>query len=457
MKRTFFLGLLCLLFSTGYSQSIVKYCPELEADSTIVHFWENHTSIVYVHTTSNEGYFLYETNSNPIFAAKIHPGVKINDFKILKDTVYYCGYFDNGGSLLGLVGFFDINDLFFNNGSSNYCIIQNILPDNTCRMSVPRRMDVYSLKGKTHIAMVGDMSDLDHPGAPDGATIEEAFYDGTHWHLTNMQNKNNTEYYTDITCTGPYVVAAARSRTGNACYIKAFYASGMFLWSPVYSGYITEIVDGTPIGNILVEALDTNAFAVGYYYNGSNFAGFTLKLAKVAPPIPSTFSVSSIFQTQCTTVVSYLPWRLNEMRYNRSLQHLYVLQDMDYPLHQTMTSTVFDYTINYPSLSTTSCKASWIGTHKLTDVDAYRTDGFHSTGKYSTPLSNTGDLLFFKKQVNADTVCSPEHTVTLKPTYPSLAVLTIDENAVSSAFQNSTSRISTNAVPIKHPIVETKK
>ena len=433
MKKIFFI-ILCLFFNVnGHTQSVIKHCPAIDASYTLVNYWEKNISIVYVHTLGDEGYFLYERSGAPSIVAKIAQNARITDFKILDDTVFYCGYRDMAGSTMGIVGFFDIYDVFFNGGLSDFCLIQGTDYLNSCKMKIPRRMDVYRHKGIVHIAMVGDMSDIDLGGDPDGATIEEAFFDGTQWHLYNMQNKNNTEYYTDITCTGNYVVAAARSRTGNACYIKAFQTSSAFLTTPINAGYITEIVDGSPFGDIMVQAIDTNAIAIGYYYNGTTDAGFTLKLIKVNPMSPTIIPVSSILQTQCTSTVSPSPWMLHEMRYNSSLQRIYVLQDMDYPLHSLTTSTVLDYTINYSSLLVTSCKASWIGRDKLTDLDAYKTDGFHSTGEYFL-----GGTVFFKKHTNADTLCSPEQNVKFKSSTPSLINALINEHAPTASFPNNT-------------------
>ena len=410
--RFFKLAVCCILFVYAFTtsaQQVVKSTAQPDTRRSIVHYWKDSVSIAYVPEEGSGGGFVYEAkNAANMLFAPISASCEINDFKIMDDTVYFCGVTYWGTSLFGFVGCFDIKDLFFSGGQANICVIPGtILYTGGGRMSNPRRMDVYRSKGIVHIAMAGEMSDLDHPNDPDGATLEDAYFDGVMWHFCNLQNKNNVEYYTDISSTGNYVVAVARDRQTNACYVRAFEASGVYLHNPIYPNYLMEITDSTVRGDILMEAIDTNALALCHYYSDSVTSGLSVKTVKLNDAGQAYHSYATSRIVQSNTPQTGSAWSLREMRYNKALERLYILQDMDYPVHRSAVSTVLEVSFDISTLAVSMCRAIWSGQYgKLHDIDYYKHDGFVSTGNTSDM-----DLLFFKERFDADTLCHSETRV----------------------------------------------
>lgn len=101
------------------------------------------------------GFNYVDRNSMTVVSAEIPLFYAINDFVVYNDCVYFCGY----DSITPIYGFFDINDVFFNNGVINYYrITQNTISS----------LDIIKAKrtssGDLHMVMIGKgTSALTHP------------------------------------------------------------------------------------------------------------------------------------------------------------------------------------------------------------------------------------------------------------------------------------------------------
>ena len=258
-------------------QAIVKYNKDYDTDKAIVRFWQDDISIAYIHTSGNDGYFIYERVGSSIYSATAFPAGEVTDFEILGDSMYLCGVSQMlGVGDYGFDGKFDINDLFFYAGGYTYCVIDKTLTNCCARMSAPRRMDIYELGGIVHYALAGDMSPEDWGGYS----------------------------------------------------------------SPVAPLQLFQINDDTPVGEILVEDLGNDIFAAAYYYQSPTEAGLTVKILTVSSYTPYLSVINSykIIQTTGTTVST--SWKLRDLRYNSNLNRLYLLQDMDYLVDNNTNCTV---------------------------------------------------------------------------------------------------------------------
>ena len=158
--KFFKLSVCCILFVYAFTtsaQQVVKSTAQPDTRRSIVHYWKDSVTIAYVPEEGSGGGFVYEAKNAPdMLFALISTSCEINDFKIMDDTVFFCGVTYFGTNPYGFVGCFDIKDLFFNGGQPNVCMIPSTIPSGGGRMSIPRRMDVYRSKGIAHIAMAGE-------------------------------------------------------------------------------------------------------------------------------------------------------------------------------------------------------------------------------------------------------------------------------------------------------------
>lgn len=396
MKRKIIIIAAILLSSASLkSQDVVKHTTLFQPLKSIVHYWKDSVSIAYIHEGNDGGAFIYEAKGTNLLSAKIKTSCEITDFKILHDTVFFCGFTSLMGYDQGFVGFFDIENLFFFGGTASYGVIPNTIPNTIAgRMSAPRRMDLYVSGGIVHYALVGDMSPIDHPNHPDGATLEDAYFDGIQWHFVNLMNKHESEYYTDIAATGRYVVATGHDRYNGHCIIRAFRSSGTYLNNPVLSGKLMDIADSSATGDCFIEPLDYDIFAITHHYRTQSEAGMSVKTLRISNASPYYTPANSISIQQSGTIAAPLPWSIKETRCNSDLGRLFVLQDMDQPVHSNVTSTVLELVLTASKLDILGTYAYWYNYKTLHDIDKYKSNGFIATG-----TNPAGNLLFLKKNI----------------------------------------------------------
>ena len=116
MKRSiiFLLALLPLLL---HGQSVVYEIQDEGAEHSIVRHYKNKVEIVFDVLVSHYRFNLVDRGAGTTISIYLPTGMAVSDFRIEGDTVYFCGNYyrslTNGGAL---VGWFSINDVFFNGG-----------------------------------------------------------------------------------------------------------------------------------------------------------------------------------------------------------------------------------------------------------------------------------------------------------------------------------------------------
>ena len=156
MKKT--LMILCglIMSLSAFAQtSVTKFQYHMfENKSSIIREARYPATIICVNTKDNSVLFIYDDGSS-YTKIRLLSGFKINDMVIPSgDTVFFCGETIEEVPK-GLIGFFDIDDVFNNNGN---IFIQNYLisGQNLYRVSTLTRMDSYTDKNFTrHVVCVG--------------------------------------------------------------------------------------------------------------------------------------------------------------------------------------------------------------------------------------------------------------------------------------------------------------
>lgn len=385
----------------------LRHSDTFSGKESIVRQWHNGIAIAYSQESSTQGNFIYDAGDSALVYADMYPNCRVYDFEIREDTVYFCGKFENGSNIFGFFGFFDINDLFFNGGSMYGTYLnmsQNqIFYDLNLKPTAPSRMDVFVHQDQTHIAAIGDCLLQGNSTDIDGSSVYDVYYDGTDWHCKAYYHKPGMEYYTDIVATGNYIVAVAKGEVQNKCYIRLFEKGSDFL-SSASAQYMTDVADDTPVGRVIVDALEGDNFAVANFYTNSSEAGVTLKKLHVTTTLPYTALTSSIHVPLNISSTINTNWKLRDIRYNDGLAKLALLLDMDYPVHTTVKSTILETDIPY--LTTSNIAASWLDNIVFYGIDQWN-NGYYAIGEqHSSPPFSLNKLTLFKKHFGIGHPCS---------------------------------------------------
>lgn len=395
------------------AQPSVRHLDLLSGDLSIVREYNGELAISYTQHSPTRGFFVYDDGSGVVLKADMYPNCRVYDFEIYRDTLYFCGRYSSGGFVRGIFGFFDINDLFFNGGVMNgiYCdySVSNPVQEPDLYPTTPWRMDVFEYEGQVHIAAVGECRNW----APYGlqyntsTSIYDVYFDGSNWICEAFYHKPYETYFTDVVATDNQVVVtemAAPENVVNHCHIRVFNQSGAFLQTPLNPSYnAADVIDGTPVGKVVVEALENDEFAISnFYYNGTE-AGLTVKHFAGSASYPYATLFSSINIPLNTLPVVDSGWKLRDIRYNNNVRQLALLLDMDYPIHNSITSTILEYDIHNlgdPVL------ASWLIDKTMFAIDRWQI-GFQAVG--SEPLlqnPSQTDMFFYKKEFGNNPLCS---------------------------------------------------
>lgn len=407
MKRTILITLLLTLgIAPCLSQTDELKEINLQHTQSIIREWNAGNAVAFLYNPYGTSYFCLESSSTPttVLSAEVPRNVRIYDFKILDDTLYFCGTKPINGEEYGIVGFFDIDNLFNHGGSCTYgeIYVPVVEPRLDCRMSRPWRMDVYRFGGFTHIVAVGEneLSTIT-PGILTSTTILDAYFDGTVWHGSQYMNKYNDEYYTDIATTDQYVVATAQRADGNACYLRAFHQSSSLLSTPVNYGYVVEVVDDRPEGKILIDHTTDDQFVIAYYLHDGSHAFHSLKSFQMttAAPLYTALQYSlKLVQNPNSGTVPF-SWNLQDLCYNPKTRHVSILQDMDYPVGTSTLNVIEDYNLTSAPAGL-AADFSWVDSTRFFAIDGYWDIGVRAIG------DNYGPIVIFGKKAIGHRLCN---------------------------------------------------
>lgn len=410
-KIVFYLLFVIVLACDVVAQAgVMRSVPTLSGSRSIVRRWTDTSSVAYVQTATWQGCFVLESDRLGSVLLASAPNVQIFDYKIIGDELFFCGTTHNQGAEYAIVGFFDIPDVFYNHGLCYYGTIDSVgnAPMGYCRMSRPYRMDAYYYNGVPHIVAVG-FEELDPtPGVVQRTTILDAYYDAgaNAWYGSVLYNKDGHEYYTDITATESYVVAAANAVSGiKASYLQLFHKSPNILQTEVNPYNMLQVVDGSPWSEVLVEAMRADTFAVAYYLNVGSRDCHTLKVLDVTTAGPYFAHLDySLLLPQGSPATPSANWLLRDLAYNDADGYLALLQDRDNPISGLLSSVVGEFRHGTAPASTTT-HLHWIDGMTLFSLDRYRPLWTVEAG-----IDANNVFSIFKKQVFANHGCCKSTT-----------------------------------------------
>lgn len=344
-NKSFFLLLVMAvgLFPVGWAQtSVVHRTTEMLGKYSVVREWTKDLSVVFALDNNDAKYFVLEDHSSNILSrARIPDYVRVTDFRILHDSVFFCGYYPYSGTVTktGIVGHFDIHQVFNGGDVIHYSIIPPYAMYYGMKITEPRRMDVYE-DGCTHIVFVGATEVPAGVGIRPATTVCDTWYDGSNWQFRYYINKAQDRIYTDVAANSTYVVAVGTDTTKTSCMVDVFYAVNNIINSQVFPGYVFNIDGSKPLGDVLVEDVAGPRFAVAYQSETAEGYGTTIHAFDIDVPSSALNIVTSRFVNHVPLGSPLVGWSATDLLYTGSGDLLF-LQDTRLGFLSNVESVVF--------------------------------------------------------------------------------------------------------------------
>lgn len=411
-------------------QSSVTYYDNIVGSNSVIREYSDNHSIIYIHRSGDWGYFIYDsygTGNNVSNAIKVDSLCRVYDFRIMDDTVYFCG--KKGGYLM--FGCFGVSE--FNNSTA---LLKTWFFDGTGMDSLMAcKMDVYRETGLAHIAAVGQYKDL--ATSMNYSAIYEFIEVGPINSVCSIYLTDDKKIqFTDITVTDNYVVAASNNSSSNICLLHPFDITNNFISSSLLPGNAISINDVTPYGKIMIEKYNKDSILIANHFSVSNIVGTTLKLLLVQNSYPFIMLSKSLLMPHTGFSVISSKWNMRELSVNRNNMSAAILQDAETPFHSEAESTIFEYDIN--NWSTMNILASWKENTTFYSIHRRNGDAFQTIG-YEVlydPLNNPYyHIPIYRKTFGFAPTCTHFYTpIAYYPNNPTVSEYAIKDNVKKLNF-----------------------
>lgn len=374
MKRLFllFTALTLGLADVVQSQDIATLTGFPPLKNAVARQYTPDQSIYYCDDGENHYFVLYDINNPTTAIVSNFPSQYfIKDFEVFEDTVFFCGIYPQPSTPYGFVGQISVQDLFYLNNPYNIgtLLFLNIEPcPPTPYLATFDRMDVFRDGEFVHLAIVGE---LEHSVVYGGSLRRSAFdiwFDGTNWVGQALYDKDDLYKPCDITCTKDYVVVSAYDNNKNYSVLLVFDKISGFPSYPIaYNSF--RINDRRYDDVILVERLKGNDVAVSHYFEDPSDGSYGTAVHYIndVQTLPSPTNYYSLHYVHSNTPPISVQRDLRFKEFE-DISSLLLLHDIDAPLWNSPTSTVYDFDVyNLPSLTA----QAW---HSLDDVSLFSVD-----------------------------------------------------------------------------------
>lgn len=375
-----------LLTNQLHSQSVI-YSSDQRSEYSIIRNYLKNVDITYSLIGDLgmrlRGFNYVDRNSMTVVSAEIPLFYAINDFVVYNDCVYFCGY----DSITPIYGFFDINDVFFNNGVINYYrITQNTISS----------LDIIKAKktssGDLHMVMIGKGTSAKSSTV---GLIADAWINafGTMNFKYTLESRN--EYmYNDVALTDKFAVVSARgSVNGTPNSHNIFY-----YYEPTVSNI--SYLDSWPSGVAPLWQADPTTLLSSNAISITKMEHDTF--ATVCNSLTSGNIVVSIYNDPMNPPVKRfeLPYNdiLYKIVYNTLYKTLFILPDLGHDLEYTNAP----YT--YTSKATATGGAKWLSIDNANNNISEIISGFDSRIQYywQFDMSNPDNCADYTEGDNTD-------------------------------------------------------
>ena len=359
VKNILFGILMCTAY-LAYSQNTTPVSVLLKKDTTgiitktITRAYGNN-SISYIEKGGNH-YFSAALHLSPtsdwlgydsvlLKNVEIGANYTVNDFKVVDSShIYCCGKYTEGNNNKGFIAFFNIFD-FITNNTINFKVMNSFQTDEGYVADLTK-IETFFLSNKLHTIAIGSTV------ASKACILEIVGPKGAVSGIYSIGESTVSEKFNDIAVTDNYVVTVGSVGSPDAA-IRRFPKQSIFSNaannSLAYS-YPTNTSNNNPTmylaektDDFLITPVidDIVAIASYWYYPplanlGNNLQGTLMRIYNIAPTsAPSMMTSMSLAQNYYSG-----NWKLKELQYNGSLQMFSLLQDMELPSNQQLSSAV---------------------------------------------------------------------------------------------------------------------
>ena len=371
MKGKHFIFIALILACAYNAHAQVQSFPLDASLNSIVRSLGDQSTLMYTEDASGTAWFVLHHDGYGVAQAfQLPSGIRVRDLRIWGDSLAcFCGTGQLGSSVYGLVGMFNINDVFNGVAPVNYGLIDwmgsDIHPHDL------KRLDLFKCASDSLcMAMIGNAEFYKY--APvNTTTVVSAYFDGASWKICSMVRKPSETRFTDIACLENVIVAAASGTSGQGCSIKAFWPVFGFPAHPVSPQTLTSIDFGSPVGDVLVTQERGNTAIVAHYDTTSGTSsvfhrvGFTSSSGLPIAPFDTWVTSPS------STVAYSTSWTMFDLESDGDTVSL--LQHAAYPV--SLSSSVNDWIVRaiLPPASGASASLRLLdyGTQQSLDLDVH--------------------------------------------------------------------------------------
>ena len=373
--------------------------PDLSGDNMIVREWTPYFTMGYGTTHDGEGcFFIQGVYPSQVMTATLPRGYTVTDFRILHDTVFFCG--TDAVSNYGIVGLFDIYALFTGTGNINYGYLYQLL--STPQYDVrPKRMDLFSCRGVTHIAFVGDLIYTYAASTQVLSTVGDAYWGGTTWIVDYYDESARPMSYTDVAASGSHIVVPAKKNNSNEFFVEVFEPSTDMLTTRMNPGHIFKITGDYPMDDIVVDDTNADDFALAYHYVSGGTAGSAVQLLHVNTLLHTVSVTHTLHAPHGTGTLYSSAWKVKQLCMDNVSHRLLLLHDANSSVVATVESTISKYDISTPIPSLLNL--SYVQGVRLDRMDASSTGGYWTIG-LDTPM-----LTLTKESYPSIIICRKEY------------------------------------------------
>lgn len=335
----------CLFSATGNpasAQDILYEIPGLTPDNAIVRHWNSDFDVIYS-SNANRVHFTvvdYAGSTAYDISTAVFAPIKINDFEISDDNVYFCGT-ATVGAAVPIFGYFRIPDVIAGSVPINVYLLgapcsSTFTQNTTESITDLLKIEVQQCPDGFHAYMIG-RAYWTNAIAPPRCIVDFRHTNGVAT-CGFAQQHSGLFVYDDIAVTHNEVIAVGHKNGGGNLYLTNFgrpalAAQDVFsLSSGQYFGNAIGCTGTTMLDSAyLIEHLHDDLIAV---------VGFTGDATTSYETNLSIYngSLNWVDQVIIPQGQPKYPLSLKELKYNKQKELLYLLQDMEYPFANTVNS-----------------------------------------------------------------------------------------------------------------------